>query len=300
MLLSEFIETVCVKIKGCLSERFSDADISIRKVEKLGSSYSGLIVRLPDSTCAPSIDLDMMYEDYSSDEDLDRVLDRIASIIEQAECGRYRDVEDVISDYSEARKSLFVRLSNTARNMEILRSVPHRMEEDLVVTYHINLGMESGRLSSTIVTDDLMKRYGVDEDQLYEDAVANSADMFKAKVMNITDAVGLPELDVPMYVLTNQIFLNGAAAILYPDVLHSISQKLGEDLYVLPSSIHELICVPASVGKVSELVEMVKDVNSSLVSEEEQLSDNVYFYNSHTDSWGLAEVNSAGPLSPQC
>ena len=47
-----------------------------------------------------------------------------------------------------------------------------------------------------------------------------------------------------MYVLTNESKLNGAACILYENVLYDFAQKLGADLYILPSSVHEVILLP--------------------------------------------------------
>ena len=51
------------------------------------------------------------------------------------------------------------------------------------------------------------------------------------------------------------------------------------NFYILPSSIHEIIAVPASGGfEIAMLYSMVKEVNSTAVSEEDFLSDIVYFY----------------------
>ncbi len=61
-----------------------------------------------------------------------------------------------------------------------------------------------------------------------------------------------------------------------------ISKKLG-DYWVFPSSIHECMIIKhekeASGAYYSE---MVKEINQEHVSEDEFLSNNVYFYNSKT------------------
>ena len=82
-----------------------------------------------------------------------------------------------------------------------------------------------------------------------------------------------------MYVLTNKTMLNGASTMMYYGVLDSIADKIGHDLYILPSSIHELILVPVKSGyKADELKKMVCQVNSDEVSDNEILSDSVYCY----------------------
>ena len=49
------------------------------------------------------------------------------------------------------------------------------------------------------------------------------------------------------------------------------------DLYILPSSVHELILVPAyEYIDVYQLYEMVKEVNDTQVAPEERLTDRAY------------------------
>ena len=61
-------------------------------------------------------------------------------------------------------------------------------------------------------------------------------------------------------------------------------------LYCLPSSIHEslLIADDGSVG-VSDLYEMVETVNRTCVSEDEIVSNSVYFYDRKEDRLSIAK-----------
>ena len=72
----------------------------------------------------------------------------------------------------------------------------------------------------------------------------------------------------------------GAACLLYDNLLKRISDKLRSNLYIIPSSIHELIIIPKKSfprGK-EELIEMVCDMNANEVDLVDILSDNVYEY----------------------
>lgn len=84
-----------------------------------------------------------------------------------------------------------------------------------------------------------------------------------------------------MYVLTNSLRMFGAAGILDRKFL---KDKLGEkNYYMLPSSIHETIFVPAVEGADWKTLNcMVREVNEKEVSEEERLSDHCYFYEGKT------------------
>lgn len=88
-----------------------------------------------------------------------------------------------------------------------------------------------------------------------------------------------------MYVITNAKGINGASCLLYPEVIKNLAHKIDSDLYILPSSIHEIIAVKAN-GTMNKKAfrEMVFDVNRTQVPEEDILSDNVYFYSRERDA----------------
>lgn len=79
--------------------------------------------------------------------------------------------------------------------------------------------------------------------------------------------------------------MNGSIGILCPDLLKNFADEIQDDLYIIPSSIHEVLLVPAgeTAGNGRELSEMVQEVNRTQVEREETLSDHVYFYSRETD-----------------
>ena len=83
-----------------------------------------------------------------------------------------------------------------------------------------------------------------------------------------------------IYILSNQYRINGAATLLYEGLIQELADQMNCNLYVLPSSIHELLLIPDASGKSLEgLSQMVKDINENHVKEEEILSDRAYYYN---------------------
>lgn len=90
--------------------------------------------------------------------------------------------------------------------------------------------------------------------------------------------------EIPMYVLSNRTKVYGAACILYPGVLRQFAEQLDEDIFILPSSVHEVILIPAR-GNISndKLADMVREVNDSQLMDEEILSDEVYLYSKRDD-----------------
>ncbi len=67
--------------------------------------------------------------------------------------------------------------------------------------------------------------------------------------------------------------------MLYPGILEAVSEKLGYDLFVLPSSIHEIILLQAeNSSRHKELAEMVAQINQTELAADEVLSSHVYYY----------------------
>lgn len=83
----------------------------------------------------------------------------------------------------------------------------------------------------------------------------------------------------PMYVLSNESGVYGAATLFYPGMQEQVADKLGEGYYALPSSLHEFLIVPESAGvNLPDLSEMVKTANETVVEAKDILSDTVLHY----------------------
>ena len=83
---------------------------------------------------------------------------------------------------------------------------------------------------------------------------------------------------IDMYVLTNSIRNNGAVCITYPGVLKNFAEEKDSDLYIIPSSIHEVILIPGTQWPKSQINRMIKEVNLNELDPVEILSDHVYVY----------------------
>ena len=101
---------------------------------------------------------------------------------------------------------------------------------------------------------------------------------------------GMPEAmdsaDMPqLYVATNDRKINGASVLLYDGVLEGFAEQTGGDFYILPSSIHEALFLPATPDvDENDLPEMVRGVNAGCLEPDEILSDNAYLYHAEDGS----------------
>lgn len=189
------------------------------------------------------------------------------------------------------RDKIRYQLLNYEKNKKMLAMVPHIPYLDLAIVFYSILEEKEGSPYG-IVTWNGMKKLKLGLEELEVLAAENTArDMpcqLEALEKMLERITGHPAPEnvggVPMYVLTNQQHIFGASCILYPNLLYSISEYFQTDLYILPSSIHECILIPEGpdVSR-KKLADIVADINSTEVPEEEVLSNCVYVYKQEGD-----------------
>ena len=65
------------------------------------------------------------------------------------------------------------------------------------------------------------------------------------------------------------------------NLIYSLKNKsnLSKNFYILPSSINEVLIIPESFVAPEFVKEMVRDVNNTVVTQTDKLSNSIYFYN---------------------
>lgn len=192
-------------------------------------------------------------------------------------------------DYGYVRERLFIKVY--PKKEYLIDHAPHRELEDLILVPYvlIDKDMEEG-IASAMVSYNMLKAYGIEENMLIDLAILNSMKLFPAVVedMNTVMAslMGIPasELNTPedvpeQIVVTNTENAFGASALFYPGMMKELARRHNGSYFILPSSIHEVITIPDD-GKITyeELKEMVTEINHAQVSPGERLTDEVYYY----------------------
>ena len=275
-----------------MRDRFPELDISLQEVSKLqGESYIGMAVRPKDSNIAATTNLKAFFEDLGEDFNMDDVMDQIAHGISDQISHMPQFDERVLNDYEQMKEKLTLQMIPTAGNEEKLSEIPHRNVEDMAIVYRFEMSNSAKEISSILVTDSMLRSYGITADQLHEDALEAAVQTHPATLRNMTDvmrdlmgdaaALFAPDEPSPMWVASVEGGQNGACAIQYPDFLDQAAETLGGDFYVLPSSIHEVLLV-ADDGSMdlSYLEAMVRSVNETEVAPADRLSDHVFHYDS--------------------
>lgn len=292
MTNNEFRERL---IKG-LQDRMPDAVIVPQDTKKNnGVVFSSIIIQDNSSNMAPCICTEDMYYDYQNGyTDMDGVIESVLKIYEQSKPKEDFNVSEFL-DYSIACHNLKGRLVNTEKNRELLKELPHRNFIDLSLVYFVDVTRDGDLGCASIrVTNDHIKMWNVTEEDLYRQFKENMEQDDRSKLQSIIDVLAegasclQGEMDevrenmcmMPMYVLSNTRKLDGAVEILNNRAMEKAAETIGDDFYILPSSIHETILVPVMGNEdgADQLAEMVSCVNHSQVLDTEVLSNHVYRY----------------------
>ena len=286
----EFVEYIKMNAGYIAGE---GGNITINHVIKNnGCEMDGLVIMEKGKDIAPTIYLDSFYELYTNGENIKNIIRQIEVIYEQNKNNVTFDV-NILKHFDTIKDKIVYKVVNYRSNEKLLEQVPHKRILDLAVVFYCLLDNEYGRSATALIYNNNLKNWNVTIDDVYKAALKNTPDLLHSKISSMAalfEKCGVnvdgEEVDlkdyVPsdMYVLTNESKLNGAACILYENVLYDFAQKLGADLYILPSSVHEVILLPKlSMFEKDELVNMVKEVNTEGVAADEVLSDHVYEYN---------------------
>ncbi len=287
-----------------LPEKYRDAEIRIHPAKKINRTLDGLTVLLKGNAWVfPTVYVNEMYEHYRTCGDLESVLQGVAQKYARTadRVKGWQPEGGLVAGMEHFKEKVILCLINTEQNRELLADVPNRAFHDLSVVYRWVVEETPDAVGSIIVSNKVADMAGITEEELFRCAVENTRRINPVSVEPMKDIVGgIPEgLSVPpemreelermeriaenMWIVSNEKRIHGAVSMLYEENLHQLAEKLGDDLFILPSSIHEVIAVPAEMAEknLTNLLNMVEEVNMGSVKLEERLSNSVYHYDRH-------------------
>jgi hypothetical protein len=282
------------------NELDSGHDISIHRVGKNnGVYYTGLQITENAVNISPVIYIDRYYELYEKGgETIESTAAFVMDTYNRERSGgiMQADIRKFLS-YDSVRENVVYKLINTEKNRELLEDIPHMEFMDLSIVFQCIISLEETGVASILIHNVHMKLWGVAAEDLYAAAKENTGRLLPYEIKSMAevlyeirepenpgqaghDGYGAGSADsVPMYVLSNRNRVEGAACMLYPGLIRGFAEKAGNSLYIIPSSVHELLLIPTeNTEEYAEIRSMIREINDTQVSEEEILSYSLYYY----------------------
>ena len=292
------------EIVEAMKEKYSAENVQTTDIIKNNDLVlTGLTVNVLATRAAvcPTIYLEYLYEEYENGVELDEIIEKTACTFEEhSNCDEgIGDLVKKVLDFEAIKGFILPYLVNKEMNEKLLQSVPSRQFLDLSIVYKIHLSNDLSNIGFILVKDHIMKAWGVTEEQLYETAMKNlqavDCPLSTPNLIDMTDILmetarefrssdreieelnsAISGLEENMWVVTNRCKLYGASILLNNEYMRNLYKKFDKPMYIIPSSIHEIILTSEENGSTEGLNEMITEVNSGHVQREEILSNHCY------------------------
>lgn len=286
MEIKEFARKVCKTVGDNLGENYN---VELKEVRKNNDVLlHGLTIQEKDYNVAPTIYLEHFWRAYEDGASFSEVIDRLMTVYGQDGPACSVDME-FFRDFEKVRDRICYRLIGIEENRILLEDVPYVEFLDLAVCFFYAYNGAVLGEGSILIHNSHMTAWGTSAVELMSLAGENTPRLFPGQCSAMDEVLeeivgeGNRETalarEVPMKVLTNNKRLNGAVCMLYQGILEQVSEELGTGLYILPSSIHEVILLAEDEATDPwELKKMIMEVNITQLAPEEVLSNSLYRY----------------------
>lgn len=314
MNYEKFKEMILEKVNEKLPEEYRPLDITIESINSINGPVDRLVMSIQGSPImSAAMKIPPLYRAYTSGKDFDVILQEIIEsyILERKKRISQKYTEEITPE--RIRRNTVMILINAASNVSLLKTVPHRKFFDCAVIYRLILDTNKKQTASVIITNDIMEMAGLTEEKLFEVAAENTGKMLPPKIQTMKEILsgiiesfdedemkdmGIKPKDVgqilfpeDIWIITNERNWNGAVNMVNRKVVNAVADRMGDDLFLLPASIHEVLCIGASGKTPDDLTQLVETVNQEAVAVEERLSNQVYRYDRKSGKFSVASDN---------
>lgn len=291
MEIKEFTRKIQQKVGTKLGPGYQ---VKIQEVRKNNNvCLHGILILSKQQNVSPTIYLDQFLEAYRRGITLSEITSKIIEIYRKDTPGRNVDME-FFKNFEKVKDRICYRLISAEKNRRLLEEIPSVPFLDLAISfYYAYQGKDLGN-GTILIHNSHLEMWHTSVAELMQLAQQNTLRLFPWECKSMEEIMleyqeqeqlnqeeGQEEFfgEMPMVILSNSQRTHGAACILYPGLLEELAAQAGADLYILPSSIHEVILLSDTKADDPGLLrEMVKEVNMSQVGPEEVLSNQIYYY----------------------
>jgi len=273
----KFRQEIIMKLKA----NYPDYSFVGERVMKTNESYYGVKISLKGEKSGPIINLTGHYNCYLQKKiTLQEIVWKIwdAYIEASHDLDEMKEKAEMLYYFDNVKDNIYCKVVNRELNEELIQTMPHMLLLNLACIYYVDL--DNGFTAN--ITNAWLKYWGVSQKDIHELAIKNMQSDWVPVCSRISDVIGMEDNEIDMWIMTMKKKDSpdmGASIILFKDIMNQLleEKRLPKQCYIIPNSVNELIITPL-YGDVSELNDMVKEVNETLLKNEEILSDVAYHF----------------------
>lgn len=261
-----------------MQKRYPEASVELKEITKTNETLTGLTIHTAGEPVSPTMYLN---EEEIEKLELNMVCDGLQKTYEDHKGVIDPEIISDIRSFEAVADKIKVKAINTEWNKGFLSGVPSLKFADLSLIFYIDLGgdFKNCGTATVTVTDEIAGIWGKSVEEIYAVAAENTRkETAILRMGEVLREAGYEDLTPPgspeLLIVTNKDRLNGGGVL--PVVLDRLKEKLGKFL-AIPSSVHEwIILTDDGEDCRSELDGLVREVTSTQVDRQEQLSLHAY------------------------
>lgn len=244
-----------------------------------------------------------LFEELSKGTSFNSIVNSSVEDIKQIqEQSPYKETKK-IWDYETAKDSLFIRLLNYDDNSEELKDAIYKRIGDIAQVLYMKVSECDGNIMSTKIFKSVVEKWKEDgltlsEDNILEEALRNTERMYPPRIYRWDQMLFNPEYEGEEFMspsteeainqdligncLTTAKKTNGAVAIFYPGVAERFAGVLDSDLYLVFTSVHEVMVHKADGVDAVDLSIILQDTLEEATPKEDFLTRKIYKYEKDT------------------
>ncbi len=252
----------------------------VRILKNNGVELDGFSYYVEGHRERPTVYVNDYYREELTDQELLTIADQILKTLRESRMFSSQNLDQIL-DFEKLKNRIRYRLISREKNEALLREVPWVPFLDLAAVFYFRIPEEMVEHATALIRNGHMEFWEVTHEELSRTAMENMAEeqVFLEPMESFMECAGFEPMSSGMYVLSNLQKEYGAAVIMDQRVQRMCCERLGEDFYIIPSSVHELLLLPESLSTGREDLDcLIQEVNATCVSREEYLSGHAYFY----------------------
>lgn len=269
---------VCERVEKILGKKFQCDKIEMKKNN--GEIRIGYRVTEEGKNVAPTV---YVPDDITEEGEMARFIVKMF-----VEAGN--DIGINIDGYlKDIKDNVYMYLVGHEKNVKRLEEEDIYYEPflDMDICYAVKVDSPRLKTGSITLTNSLIRSKNYNMNEIRECAIKRlERDYDIRHIVDIVGALYPPAIrekmkreGVPTYVLSTVNGYRGASVIFADNMIKKIKQLVGDEFYILPSSIHEMLAMPVDENvSLETLKEMVGSVNANELRPEDVLTDSVYIY----------------------
>lgn len=244
-----------------------------------------------------------LFEELSKGTSFNSIVNSSVEDIKQIqEQSLYKETKK-IWDYETAKDSLFIRLLNYDDNSKELSNAVYKRIGDIAQVLYMKVSECDGNIMSTKIFKSVVEKWKEDgltlsEDNILEEALRNTERMYPPRIYRWDQMLFNPEYEGEEFMspgteeaisqdligncLTTAKKTNGAVAIFYPGVAERFTDVLDSDLYLVFTSVHEVMVHKADAVDAVDLSIILQDTLEEATPKEDFLTRKIYKYEKDT------------------